>query len=207
MITIIDTGIANVASIKNMIYRCGSEAEIAASPKDAENASKIILPGVGAFDAGMDKIIENGWNDFLDDYVLRDNKIILGICLGMHFLTHSSEEGNRKGLSYIDAETIRFDKNTLQKNQKVPHMGWNEITRLKKSNLFNDLESEERFYFVHSYHVNCNDAEDILTTTDYGNNFHSAFKKDNIIGVQFHPEKSHRFGVDFFKNFITLKDD
>jgi len=207
MITIIDTGIANVASIQNMIYRCGSAAKIVTSPDEAINSEKIILPGVGSFDAGMKKIIENGWIDFLDDYVLKEKKIILGICLGMHFLTHSSEEGKLKGLSYVDAETVMFDKTKMNEGNKIPHMGWNEVNRLKSSKLFSDTLTEERFYFVHSYHVNCNNNDEVLTSTNYGYEFHSAFKKENIIGVQYHPEKSHKFGFRFFKNFISLEND
>ena len=204
MIIIIDYGMGNLGSILNMLKKIGAEAIISSSPQDISRADKLILPGVGAFDAGLKNLDERGLIPVLQNLVIKKKIPILGICLGMQLMTKSSEEGSRPGLGWIDATTVRFKCGKEEQNLKIPHMGWNVIQWRKESVLFKDMPEEPRFYFVHSYHAVCNDKEDILATTNYGYDFVSAFQKGNIIGVQFHPEKSHKFGMQVLRNFIGL---
>lgn len=198
MVTIIDYGMGNLGSIANMIKKVGHKSIITSKMEEIQKATKLILPGVGSFDNGMKNLKEYGLVEILNQKVLAEKTPILGICLGMQLMTKSSEEGILSGLSWIDAETKRFVCDIL----KIPHMGWNVIKHEKESKLFDDLESEKRYYFVHSYYVKTNHKEDILATTPYGFDFVSAFEKENILGVQFHPEKSHKFGMNLFKNFV-----
>lgn len=203
MITIIDYKTGNLGSIQNMLKKIRVESIIASGPHDIEAATRIILPGVGAFDQGMQNLESLGIMDILNRKV-NDEKIpVLGICLGMQLMTHGSEEGKMKGLGWIDADTIKFRFNDPV-HFKSPHMGWNFIKRQKDSRLFRDMDPESRFYFVHSYYVRSNDPSDILTLTDYETEFTSSFERGNILGVQFHPEKSHRFGMSLLKNFAEL---
>jgi len=204
MIIIIDYGMGNLGSILNMLKKIGAEAIISSSPQDISRADKLILPGVGAFDAGLKNLDERGLIPVLQNLVIKKKIPILGICLGMQLMTKSSEEGSRPGFGWIDATTVRFKFGKEEQNLKIPHMGWNVIQWRKESVLFKDMPEEPRFYFVHSYHAVCNDKEDILATTNYGYDFVSAFQKGNIIGVQFHPEKSHKFGMQVLRNFIGL---
>ena len=199
MIGVIDYGMGNLGSILNMMKKIGAEARIAASPDDIAQSEKIILPGVGSFDHGMRNLEERGLRSALEDCVIRGGKPILGICLGMQLMTASSEEGNLPGLGWIDAVTrrFRFDDPTM----KVPHMAWNGVDVRRPGDLFEDVDSEPRFYFVHSYFVVCRQADDVLATTEYGHPFVSAFRRGNVMGVQFHPEKSHRFGMKLLRNF------
>lgn len=204
MVIIIDYGIGNQGSILNMLKKVGAKAIISSNISDISNADKIILPGVGAFDTGMRNLAQDGLIEVLNKKVIREKTPILGICLGMQLLTKSSEEGNSHGLGWIDAQTVRFKfdkKNTIL---KIPHMGWNTVQLNKKSQLFKEMFAEPRFYFVHSYHVVCNNKQDILTKTNHGYEFVSSIQKDNIMGVQFHPEKSHKFGMKLLKNFVEL---
>ena len=198
MITIIDYGMGNLGSIANMIKKVGGKSLITSDLTEIEKATKLILPGVGSFDNGMKQLKELDLVALLNKKVLEEKTPIMGICLGMQLMTQSSEEGNEEGLGWIDAKTHRFVSDSL----KVPHMGWNIVLEQKNSNLFNKAKDEKRFYFVHSYYVSCNRKEDILSTTSYGYDFVSSFEKENIIGVQFHPEKSHKFGMNLFKNFV-----
>lgn len=200
-ITIIDYGMGNIGSIANMIKKIGYESIITSDIEEIKKAKKLILPGVGSFDNGMKNLKEMGLTEILNQKVLLEKIPILGICLGMQLMTKGSEEGVLDGLGWVDAETKRFESDTL----KVPHMGWNTINHQRKSKLFDELESEKRYYFVHSYYVRSNNEKEILTTTNYGFDFVSAFEKENIIGVQFHPEKSHKFGMWLIKNFIEVK--
>lgn len=200
-ICIVDYGLGNVGSILNMLKRIGYLAEITNDVKKIRGAQKIILPGVGAFDSGIKKLKELGLVDDIKECVLVKKVPILGICLGMQLMAIRSEEGKEDGLSLIDAEVIKFNfKENLA--LKVPHMGWNSVEVRKTHPLIEGMEQEMRFYFVHSYYVKCNREEDILTTTKYGISFVSAFANGNILGVQFHPEKSHKFGLQLLKNFI-----
>lgn len=198
MIVVIDYGMGNLGSIVNMVKKVGYKCHITSDLEEIKKATKLILPGVGSFDNGMKKLKELGMINILNQKVLVEKTPILGICLGMQLMTKSSEEGSMTGLGWIDAVSKRFVSDTL----KIPHMGWNIVKHQKSSCLFDECESEKRFYFVHSYCVSCNHKEDILTITNYTHDFISSFKKNNIIGVQFHPEKSHKFGMNLIKNFM-----
>jgi imidazole glycerol-phosphate synthase subunit HisH len=198
MIKIIDYSSGNIGSILNMVKAVGFNSEVARGPSDLDSASAIILPGVGSFDAAIAGLRNSGMIEPIVKRVKLDKVPILGICLGMQLLTKGSEEGSMNGLGLIDGYCHKLDKQSL----RVPHMGWNEL-HVEKDSVFFDRDIQERFYFVHSYAVSCNNKKDILTTTEYGNNFVSSFLFDNILGVQFHPEKSHTFGKNFFIKFIN----
>jgi glutamine amidotransferase len=201
MVTIIDYGMGNIGSISNMIKRIGYSCEITSDPAKIELGEKIILPGVGHFDMAIKNIESLGLNDILIKKALLDKTPTLGICLGMQIMCNKSEEGNRSGLGLIDAEVKKFSFPLIQ-SLKIPHMGWNLAEIQKDHSLFINMYQDPRFYFVHSYHVVCSNASDVLSTTNYGYNFHSSFAHENILGVQFHPEKSHKFGMHLLKNFI-----
>ena len=203
MIHIINYGLGNLSSIKNIITKVGGISTIVNDVSQIKDASKIILPGVGAFDHGMRKLGEEGWISGLESAALERNIPILGICLGMQLMCNRSEEGKLSGLGWIDAEVCRFNM-TPDAKLKVPHMGWNTVAIQKENLLLNKTQEEQRFYFVHSYHVVCNVQSDELATANYGYNFTAAFNKGNIFGVQFHPEKSHRFGMELLRKFIAL---
>lgn len=205
MIVVVNYGMGNLNSIANMVKKIGYAAMISSRPEDIEKAEKLILPGVGPFDTGIAILRESGLAKVLYEKVIRKKAPLLGICLGMQLLTLRSEEGRSSGLGWIDAETIKFRFPKSEKSPRVPHMGWNTIRVMKETPLFPPDQDEKRFYFVHSYHVICHDENDILTTTIHGVDFVSSVQKGNIIGVQFHPEKSHRFGIDFFNRFVELQ--
>ena len=200
MIAIVNYGMGNLGSIRNMLKKIGTDAEITSDPVQVRAANKLILPGVGAFDAGMKKLAELGLVDVLNEQILYRKVPILGICLGMQLMTTRSDEGLLPGLGWVDAETRRIN-GSLDSNLKVPHMGWNVVNAVKPSNLLRDASGEQRFYFVHSYSVYCQNRSDALLTADYGGGFDAGFERDNIMGVQFHPEKSHRFGMSLLRNF------
>jgi glutamine amidotransferase len=203
MITIIDYGVGNLSSIRNMLKRLGTESKISTSLFDIEHADKLILPGVGSFDYGMTQLKNSGLLDILNKRVLVDKVPILGICLGVQLMMEGSEEGNMQGLGWIKGKTIAFDKTQLSPNQKIPHMGWNQVKEFEGSSLFNGMYAEPRFYFVHSYHLKATWPEDVLLKTNYGYDFAAGIESGNILGVQFHPEKSHKFGMKIFENFIN----
>jgi glutamine amidotransferase len=194
----------NLGSIANMIKKIGTNAIISSKIADIESASKLILPGVGAFDSGMKRLKESGLLPALDKKVHKLKTPILGICLGMQLFTLESEEGEMPGLGWIEAKTVRFKFNSENKNLKIPHIGWNTVTPKAGHKLFENFYQEPRFYFVHSYHVVCSTKENNAATTFYGYEFISSFQKDNVYGVQFHPEKSHRFGMQLLKNFTEV---
>lgn len=203
MLTIIDYKAGNVRSIQNMLKKIGTKSIISDKIEDIENADKLILPGVGSFDYGMEQLEKSGLISVLNKKVLEDKTQILGICLGVQLFTKGSAEGNRKGLGWIDAQTIPFDKTRLPENCKIPHMGWAEINYNENCKLFQNMhELPPRFYFVHSYHLQTENKNNIIATTTYGYEFVVGLKKDNIIGVQFHPEKSHKFGMQVLRNFV-----
>ncbi len=204
MITIINYGMGNLGSMLNMLRKIGAEALISSDYAAIANADKLILPGVGSFDAGMDSLKTHGLIPVLQKRVLEDKIPILGVCLGMQLLGKRSEEGKLPGLGWLDAETIRFKFEVDNINLKIPHMGWNQIDVSRSHALFDELEVDNRFYFVHSYHVVCFDPANILGTTSYDIEFTSAVIKNNIMGVQFHPEKSHKFGMRLLQNFAEL---
>jgi glutamine amidotransferase len=202
-IIIPDYGSGNYASIVRMVEKAGGMAEIIHQPRPITNDEKIIMAGVGAFDNGMIHLKSTGWLEYLQDAVVSRSVPVLGICLGMQLMCLSSEEGKEKGLGWINANVIHF---TFPKdsNLKVPHMGWNKINIMHTGVLFDQVQEELRYYFTHSYYVRCNDENDILATSNHGHDFVAAFRKDHILGVQFHPEKSHRFGLSVVGNFLKV---
>ena len=204
MITIIDYGMGNLASVQNMFKRIGAPCEITGDLDRINKAQKILLPGVGAFDAAVQRIDATGLRSLLSQKAEVEKVPVLGICLGMQLLTKSSEEGKLNGLGWIPAKTIKFSSDAGS-NLKVPHMGWNEIHVVNQYPLINDLPPEPRFYFVHSYHVKAEDDRYVIARTHYGHDFDSMITNgDNIFGAQFHPEKSHKFGMKLFENFARI---
>lgn len=202
MVVIIDYGIGNLGSIANMLRKIGVENSISSNKSEIEKADKLILPGVGSFDTGMRNLSDLKLIEPLNIKVIGQKTPILGICLGMQLFTKKSQEGIMPGLGWIDAETVKFRFIEGANPLRIPHMGWNHIKPEKENVLLNGLTGESRYYFVHSYHVICNHDEDVLATTSYGYDFVSVVRKENIVGVQFHPEKSHKFGINFLTNFI-----
>jgi len=201
MIAIVDYGLGNLGSIVNMLKKLGYSSEIMNSPTDLRSPSGIILPGVGAFDTGMKNLVQKGWVDALNENVFVRKTPVLGICLGMQLMTKGSEEGKLEGLGWVDAQTLKFKSNNPR--FKIPHMGWNVVKSVKESALLSGFQqfTDPRFYFVHSYYVENRSQSNTLLTTNYGHEFTSGFELDNIAGVQFHPEKSHKYGLMLLKNF------
>jgi len=203
MITIIDYKTGNLGSIQNILKRIGEDSVITSDRDVIAGASKIILPGVGAFDTGMRNLTGLNLKDILNQKVLDEKTPILGICLGMQLMSTGSEEGTLPGLGWIQAETVRFNFSD-KISYKNPHMGWNFVEQRKESRLLTGMYPDARFYFVHSYYLKAHDTSDILTSTKYEIDFSSSVERNNIAGVQFHPEKSHKFGMKLLKNFVDL---
>ena len=203
MIVIIDYGLGNIGSMANMLKKAGASAVVSSDQALIGEADRLILPGVGAFDSGMGNLCDRGLISVLNRKVLDAKTPVMGVCLGMQLLGKRSEEGAAPGLGWIDCESVRFRFDHDEKGLRIPHMGWNELNIACTHPLFTGLEQENRFYFVHSYHVVCSDGADVLARTEYGFPFVSAVKRGNILGVQFHPEKSHRFGMQLLKNFVA----
>ena len=200
-IVIVDYGLGNIGSIINMIKKIGYEAVLSKDPGKISTADKLLLPGVGAFDRGMESLNQSELIPVLNDRVMTHKIPILGICLGMQLLTKKSDEGSLPGLGWINAEVKRFQ---FAKQKKIPHMGWNTVSAKINHSLFTGLGDAPRFYFVHSFYVECKDYNPVMGTTHYGHDFASVIHAHNVYGVQFHPEKSHRFGMQLLKNFIEL---
>lgn len=199
MVGIIDYGLGNLGSIQNMIKAIGEKSVISSKPEELDKCDRYILPGVGAFDAGMSKLNESGLVDYIKSKATNEKRPILGICLGMQLLGRRSEEGNLPGLGLIPFDNIRFRLDDT--DLKIPHMGW-DIVDIKQDNpLITGLTGTQRYYFVHSYHAKCDSEENVLMTCDYGYEFAASVVKGNIMGVQFHPEKSHDFGMALLRNF------
>lgn len=197
MLVIVDTKISNTKSVQNMLNKIGYDSIITSDPKIIKNATKLILPGVGTFDEGISQLKKLSLIECLNDLVINKRIPILGICLGMQLFFNKSEEGLSEGLGWINGNVIKFRH--LSPSLKVPHMGWNDVD----ISINNDLiKNKSKFYFVHSYHVEC-DESNILLTSDYGYKFVCGVKKDNVYGVQFHPEKSHKYGFELMERFVN----
>ncbi len=203
MIAIVDYGMGNIGSIMNMIRKAGGESVLSSDPDVIARATKIILPGVGSFDHGMQNLEERGLIGILNEKVQQEKVHILGICLGMQLMTRRSEEGERPGLGWFAADTLRFRNDSMPQNLRIPHMGWNDVVLQKDHPLFQGMPDGPCFYFVHSYYVACDHAEDRLTTTNYGFEFASSLAKGTLYATQFHPEKSHRYGLQLIRNFVS----
>lgn len=202
MVTIIDYGMGNLGSVQNMFKRIGVRSVISSDLSEIADAEKLLLPGVGAFDNAMKRINESGLREILDRKAKEDKVPVLGICLGMQLLTNGSEEGQEKGLGWINAQAKKFVP--VNEDMKVPHMGWNLVHESNSNELTKDLPEEPRFYFVHSYYVEVADQKNSILKTNYGVEFDSAISHENIYGAQFHPEKSHKFGMKLFENFAKI---
>jgi len=200
MVAIIDYDVGNRGSIANMLRKLGCEALVTRDPDAIRRAQKLILPGIGAFDHGMEKLTEHKLIDVLNEQVLARRVPILGICLGMQLFGTGSEEGSRAGFGWIQGRSVRFRFETMA--LKVPHMGWNHVAPVRPQSAALGLTADARFYFVHSYHVVCSHPDDVLATCTYGLRFSAVVGRDNILGVQFHPEKSHRYGLQLLQKFI-----
>jgi imidazole glycerol-phosphate synthase subunit HisH len=201
-VVVVNAGIGNLGAIPNMLKRLGVAARITADATEIGAASKLILPGVGAFDAAMSSLGRLGLIDVLNHKALEERVPILGVCLGMELLAADSEEGNLPGLGWIAGRVVRFQFEGIHPAPRVPHMGWNYVHPTSIGSLFADLGGMPRFYFAHSFHVVCDDPADVAGFTRYGYAFASAVQHQNIAGIQFHPEKSHRFGLKVFENFL-----
>ena len=204
MIAILNYGVGNINAFVNVYKKLGVQIEIATSANDLTDAKKIILPGVGSFDHAMTKLNESGMRPTIDRMVLSDSIPILGVCVGMQMLAKKSEEGILPGLSYIDAVVRKFDESKMKPKLNLPHMGWNDINHSSELRLFYNLGDKPLFYFLHSYYFDCNFMEDSIATAIYGFEFVCAVNFKNIYGVQFHPEKSHQFGIQLLKNFSEI---
>ncbi len=204
MITIIDYGLGNIRAFANVYERLNISVRIAQKADHLKDATKIILPGVGAFDHAMTQLNNSGMREELERQVMINQVPILGICVGMQILARSSDEGLLPGLGWIDGTVKLFDISKIAGKPKLPHMGWNTVKTLRESKLMDGLQDRSRFYFLHSYYFEFNDPRVVISTTDYGHFFASAINHNNVFGIQFHPEKSHLNGIRILKNFATL---
>lgn len=204
MITIVNYGLGNIQAIANIYKRLNIPACIAASAEQLAEAQKIILPGVGAFDWAMTRLDQSGMRECLDDLVLGKGRPVLGICVGMQMMAKRSDEGVLEGLGWINAEVKKFDEASFTHKTRLPHMGWNDVAPRQNGCLFRGLESGARFYFLHSYYVAPNQEDDVLALTDYNGPYASSVRSGNVFGAQFHPEKSHHWGIQLLKNFAEL---
>ncbi|MEO0038719.1 MAG: hypothetical protein RIQ59_1930 [Bacteroidota bacterium] len=204
MITIIDYGVGNIFAFQNVYKRLNILTKIAKSSQDLIDAEKLVLPGVGSFDYAMNQLNISGMREKLDELVLVKKIPVIGICVGMQIMGNRSDEGELEGLNWIDSEILKFDESLINQRTKLPHMGWNDVIPVKNHPLFIGLEDEAIFYFLHSFYFKCNNPEESIAVSDYGISFSSAVNKENIFGIQFHPEKSHQFGEKLLHNFARL---
>jgi len=204
VLVIVDYGLGNRRAVLNMILRAGGDARLSGSPEDIARADKLILPGVGSFDRGMEQLRALGLAEVLEAKVVKEGAPILGICLGMQLFTGRSEEGHASGLGWLDAVTVRFDQARLGRSLRVPHMGWSDVSVVRESRLLGNMGESPRFYFCHSYHVRCGDDADAVGLCEHGYSFPAAIERGHLAGVQFHPEKSHKWGLRLIQNFIEF---
>jgi glutamine amidotransferase len=204
LITIVDYGVGNVQALANIYKRLEVPCLLAKTAAELAGASHIILPGVGAFDWAMRRLRASGMCETLDDLVQVQGKPVLGICVGMQMMAKGSDEGQLPGLGWFDARVRRFDEAKIQSRTHLPHMGWNDVESVRTDGLLKDLGNGARFYFLHSYYFAPNDTSDVLATSIYGERFASAVQRGTIYGAQFHPEKSHGWGIQLLKNFAGL---
>ena len=204
MITIVEYGVGNLGSIVNMLKRIGVPARVSGDPETIRNAEKLILPGVGHFDTCSRNLSEHGLVAPLTEAVMERRTPLLGVCVGMQLFGRSSEEGELPGLGWFDADVVRVRPQGEWSHLRVPHMGWNKLDAKREHPLLGGMDARARFYFVHSYHLRCDNPDDVVATTDYGAELTAIVSKGNIWGTQFHPEKSHRYGMQLLSNFAQL---
>jgi len=204
MITIINYGLGNVRAFVNVYERLNIPVSVANTATDLKSASKIIFPGVSTFDYAMQLLQKSGMRETLNKLVLQNKIPVLGICVGMQMMAHSSEEGNLQGLGWIDGIVKKINISETSTKIRLPHMGWNNVEIIRNSKLLQNIDNKSRFYFLHSYYFHCHNKKDIIALTDYGHPFPCAINSENIYGVQFHPEKSHKNGIEVLKNFANL---
>ncbi len=204
MITIIDYGLGNVLAFVNVYHRFNIPIAVAKSASDLVNATKLILPGVGSFDHAMKQLDQSGMRQTVEQLVLVSAMPVLGICVGMQMLAKFSDEGDLPGLGWIDGQVKKFDLAAMPRGNYLPHMGWNDVNPLADAGLFKGMKKDAKFYFLHSFFFDCHQQSNVLAVTDYGGQFSCAVKRDNVYGVQFHPEKSHHFGSQLLKNFAEV---
>jgi len=197
LVAVVDYGVGNIGSVTSMLDKIGASWSVTSSPEGIEAASKLILPGVGHYDKAVHELHQRGLMEPLHQAALQDRKPTLGICLGAQLMGIDSEEGQLQGLGWVKMRVRRFPSPSV----RVPHMGWNWVEEAKPG-LLPRMTERQRYYFVHSYYMDCLDLEDVAATSEYGQKFVSAFRRDNISGVQFHPEKSHRFGLNLLREFV-----
>ena len=204
MITIIDYGVGNMNAFVNVYKRVDVQVKIAKNADDLQGSQKLILPGVGHFDHAMKQLNSSGMRDALDHLVINEKIPVMGICVGMQMMANHSDEGNMDGLKWIDASVKKFDETKIDQATRLPHMGWNDVKPIKEMKLFQGLERDAIFYFLHSFYFECNNPEDVMAVSDYGIEFASATHHENKYGIQFHPEKSHHCGEILLHNFAKL---
>lgn len=202
MIAVVDYGLGNVQAFLNVYKRLNVEAARATTPADLAGATRVILPGVGAFDHAMERLEQSGMRATLDTLVFEQKVPVLGVCVGMQILAGSSDEGKLGGLGWIDGHVRQFS--SPDGRLPLPHMGWNDVTPNAPAGLFSQLESDAKFYFLHSYYFDCANQENVIAVSTYGSEFTCAVRSGNIHGVQFHPEKSHHYGIRVLHNFAEL---